>query len=109
MVHLPKIHDAHDLWPKFPALQSIEDKGGHGLRLSQTSLAVDAALVGQGVALVSRFFVAADIAANRLIQITPQSMSGTQNFYLLAPRKSKKNTARMAVVRWFLEQAETLA
>lgn len=107
MSYLPKLHDAHDLWPEFLKVQNIEDKGGHGLRLSQTSLAVDAALFGQGVALVSRFLVAADIAAERLIQITPETMSGKQDFYLLAARKSKHNSAIDAVITWFLMQTET--
>lgn len=103
---MPKLHDAHDLWPIFLDLLNIEDKGGRGLRLSQTSLAVDAALFGQGVALVSRFLVVAEIAAKRLIQITPQCLSGEQDFYLLAKRNSKHNAAVDAVVAWFLGQAE---
>ena len=103
---MPKLHDTHDLWPKFLDLLNIEDKGGRGLRLSQTSLAVDAALFGQGVTLVSRFLVAAEIAAKRLIQITPQCLSGEQDFYLLAKRNSKQNAAVDAVVAWFLDQAE---
>ena len=101
-----KLHDTHDLWPKFLDLLNIEDKAGRGLRLSQTSLAVDAALFGQGVALVSRFLVAAEIATKRLIQITPQSLSGEQDFYLLATRNSKQNAAIDAVLAWFLDQAE---
>jgi len=105
--YLPKLHDTHDLWPEFLRLHNIEENGGHGLRLSQTSLAVDAALFGQGVALVSRFLVAADITAKRLIQITPETMSGKQDFYLLATRKSKHNAAIDAVIEWFLVQAET--
>lgn len=103
---MPKLHDSHDLWPEFLRLLNIEDKGGRGLRLSQTSLAVDAALFGQGLALVSRFLVAAEIAAKRLIQITPQTLSGEQDFYLLTTRKSKQNAAIDAVVTWFLERAE---
>ncbi|WP_373237583.1 LysR substrate-binding domain-containing protein [Cohaesibacter celericrescens] len=103
---LPKLHDTHDLWPEFLRLNNIEDKGGHGLRLSQTSLAVDAALLGQGVALVSRFLVTAEIAAKRLIQITPDTMSGRQDFYLLAKRKSRHNPAVDAAITWFLAQAE---
>ena len=74
--------------------------------MSQTALAVDAALSGQGVALVSRFLVAAEIAASRLLQITPETMSGKQDFYLLATRKSKDNIAIDTAVTWFLAQAE---
>ncbi|MFU8779041.1 MAG: LysR substrate-binding domain-containing protein [Roseovarius sp.] len=103
---IPKLHDAHDLWPRFLGLLNIEDNGGRGLRLSQTSLAVDAALFGQGVALVSRFLVAQEIAAGRLIQITPETLSGEQDFYLLVARKFKKNSAIDAVVTWFLSHAE---
>ncbi|MBK6469121.1 MAG: LysR family transcriptional regulator [Rhodobacter sp.] len=103
---MAKLHDAHDLWPKFLRSLNVEDKGGRGLRLSQTSLAVDAALFGQGVALVSRFLVAAEIAAGRLIQITPQTLSGELDFFLLAARKPKQNPAIDAVVAWFLERAE---
>ena len=106
MAAMPKLHDSHDLWPRFLGLLNIEDKGGRGLRLSQTSLAVDAALFGQGVALVSRFLVAAELEAKRLIQITPQTLSGEQDFYLLAARKSRQNSAVAAVVTWFLSRAE---
>tara|TARA_R110002049_G_scaffold29972_5_gene102128 strand:- start:996 stop:1874 length:879 start_codon:yes stop_codon:yes gene_type:complete len=103
---IPKLHDAHDLWPEFLKSHKIEDDRGHGLRLSQTSLAMDAALFGQGAALVSRFLVATDLAAQRLIQITPKTLSGKQDFYLLTARKSKQNAAIDAVVTWFLAQAE---
>lgn len=103
---LPKLHDAHDLWPEFLSLLSIEGKVGHGLRMSQTSLAVDAALSGQGVALVSRFLVTAELATNRLRQITSETLFGKQDFYLLALRKSKSNIAIETVVAWFLAQAE---
>ncbi len=104
---LPKLHDAHDLWPEFLGLLNVEDEGGRGLRLSQTSLAVDAALFGQGVALVSRFLVSAELEARRLIQITPETLSGKQDFHLLALRKSKQNKVIETVISWFLEQAET--
>lgn len=106
---LPKLHDTHDLWPEFLKFLDVEDKGGRGLRLSQTSLAVDAALFGQGVALVSRFLVTQEIAANRLIQITPETMSGKLDFYLLAARKSKGNKSIDAVVAWLLSAAQAVA
>ncbi|MBU2888745.1 LysR substrate-binding domain-containing protein [Celeribacter halophilus] len=104
---IPKLHDSHNLWPEFLKLHNIEDEGGHGLRLSQTSLSVDAALFGQGAALASRFLVEADIAAQRLIQITPKALSGKQDFYLLSTRKTKQNPAIEVVISWFLERAAT--
>lgn len=103
---LPKLHDSHDLWPEFLKLLNTEDHSGHGLRLNQTSLSVDAALSGQGIALVSRFLVTRDIAANNLVQVSPETLSGKQEFFLLVERKSKRNSAIEAVVEWLLSQAK---
>jgi LysR family glycine cleavage system transcriptional activator len=104
---LPKLHDAHDLWPAFLKEFEMEDHGGHGLRLSQTALTMDAALSGQGVALVSRFLAERDIAANRLVQVVTETLSGKQDFYLLAERRSKHGASAKAVVEWFVSKGET--
>lgn len=103
---LPKLHDTHDLWPAFLKQLQVEDRGGHGLRLSQTTLAMDAALSGQGAALVSSFLAKRDIAANHLVQITPETLSGNQDFYLLTVRRSKRGSSTQTVVEWFASKAE---
>ena len=52
------LHDSHDLWPKFiEAAFGGEVELSRGLRFNQTTLALDAALAGQGIALASRFLV----------------------------------------------------
>ena len=106
---LPKLHDAHDLWPAFLKQLKVEDRGGHGLRLSQTTLAMDAAVSGQGAALVSSFLAKRDIASNHLVQITPETLSGKRDFYLLAMRGSKRSSSIQAVVEWFASKAESQA
>jgi LysR family glycine cleavage system transcriptional activator len=68
--------------------------------LSQTALSIDAALSGQGVALVSRFLVKRDIEANLLVQITAKVFSGELDFYLLAEREWKLSPAAKAVLEW---------
>ncbi len=102
---LAKLHDAHDLWPAFLAALRIEDHSRHGLRLNQTALAIDAALSGQGVALVSAFLVARELAAGTLVQVTPERLSGAQDFYLLAERQPKRSGATEAVLQWFRSKA----
>jgi len=104
--HLPKLHDAHDLWPEFLKALKTEDRSRNGLRLSQTALAIDAALSGQGVALVSQFLAARDIAAGNLVQVTTERFVGKQDFYLLADRKSKRSPATERVLQWLLSKAE---
>lgn len=105
LAHLPKIHDTHDLWPKVLSEWGIGDQSKRGLRLSQTALAVDAAISGQGVALVSRFLVANDIAAGTLLEIGQLISVGAQDFYLLTLRKTASNAAIETVVSWLTSQA----
>lgn len=105
LAHLPKIHDTHELWPKVLSEWGIGDQSKRGLRLSQTALAVDAAISGQGVALVSRFLVANDIAAGTLLEIRPLNSVGAQDFYLLTLRKTASNAAIETVVSWLTSQA----
>eukprot|EP00752_Nemacystus_decipiens_P019354 g17410.t1 len=103
---LPKLHDAHDLWPDFLQQLGQEDVGRPGLRLSQTALCVDAALAGQGIALVSRFLVARDMAAGGLVQVLPDVLVRAQDFYLLAERRTQRDPAVAAVIDWLTSRAE---
>ncbi|QBF31924.1 LysR substrate-binding domain-containing protein [Thalassococcus sp. S3] len=96
----PKIHDTHDLWPSYLADLGVRDQSPRDLRLSQTSLAVDAAIAGQGVALVSRFLVAHDLEAGRLVEVGTAWDAGGSDFYVLMPRTAKKNEAVATVMAW---------
>lgn len=102
---LPKIHDTHDLWPRFLAEVGLADQGRRGLRLSQTALAVDAAISGQGVALVSRFLVSGDIAAGKLLEIGALRNVEPRHFFLLTLRRSAPNAAIDTVVSWLKSRA----
>ncbi len=97
---LPKIHDSHDLWPSYLAHLGVQDQSPRGLRLSQTSLAVDAAFAGQGVALVSRFMVADDLRAGRLAEVGEAWEASGNDFYVLMPRRAKNKKSVMEVVTW---------
>lgn len=96
----PKIHDTHDLWPSYLAFLGVQDQSPRGLRLSQTSLAVDAAIAGQGVALVSRFLVAQDLEAGRLVEVGKMWEASGNDFYVLIPRTAKYNRPVSEVMSW---------
>jgi len=101
----PKIHDAHNLWPRYLAALKIGDRATRELRISQTALAVDAAIAGQGIALVSRFLVSQDLQAGRLVEIGAAWAPGETDFYLLSERSVKRKTAAAKVVDWLSSQA----
>ena len=96
----PKVHDTHDQWPSYLAHLGVKDQSPRHLRLSQTSLAVDAAIAGQGVALVSRFLVAHDLEAGRLVEVGAAWDVGGNDFYVLLPRNTKNNEPVVKVMAW---------
>ncbi|EAR52799.1 probable transcriptional regulator [Oceanicola granulosus HTCC2516] len=100
------LHDTHDLWPAFAEVAFGRPVApARGLRLNQTSLTLDAALAGQGIALASRFLVARDLAAGRLVCPLDAVLDGGHGFHLLAPRQGASEAA--ARVRgWLLAMAE---
>lgn len=89
----PKVHDTHDLWPSYLAQLGVQNQSSRDLRLSQTSLAVDAAIAGQGVALVSRFLVAHDLEAGRLVEVGTAWDAGGGDFYVLTPRAANSTVS----------------
>ncbi|KZB71272.1 MULTISPECIES: LysR substrate-binding domain-containing protein [Thalassospira] len=101
------IHDSHNLWPEYLELvfgRKISDKA-KAVRLNQTSLAIDAALSGQGIALASRFLVENDLKEGRLVQPFAETLHGGSDFHLVIPRQSKKPDACRQVRQWMLSQA----
>jgi LysR family glycine cleavage system transcriptional activator len=100
LASMPKIHDTHDQWPSYLAHLGVQDQSPRHLRLSQTSLAVDAAIAGQGLALVSRFLVAHDLEAGRLVEVGAALDSDGGDFYVLMPRTAKNNETGVNVVTW---------
>jgi LysR family glycine cleavage system transcriptional activator len=102
---LPKLHDMHDLWPAFLKELGTEDRAGYGLRLSHTTLTIDAAVSGQGAALVSKFLVKRELALNLLVQISPQVLLGKRDFYLLVAPRQKQSASVQTIVDWLVDKA----
>jgi len=101
------LHDAHNFWPQFIAqvfadpVQAVPKN----VRFNQTSLAIEAAIAGQGLALASPFFVQDDIAAGRLALVFEHEMATDAGFYLVWPRKARSVPGLADVRQWLLEQA----
>ena len=100
------LHDTHDLWPGFlDAAIGRMVPPSRGLRFNQTTLALDAALAGQGIALASRFLVQRDLTARRLVQPIQNALEGGQDFFLLVPRQEVSEAA-LQVRGWLLQAAQ---
>ncbi|MBX5041073.1 LysR family transcriptional regulator [Rhizobium lentis] len=93
---LPLLHDSHDHWRVL--LQSREKLPGAAF--NHTTLALDAALAGQGVVLACRAFVMADLEAGRLVRVTEETATIGPDYYLVRKRSSSPRTAVDAVWEW---------
>lgn len=96
---LPLLHDAHNHWPHF--LQSGSKLPG--AVFNQTTLALGAAMAGQGVALTCRAFVIADVEAGRLVEVA-QAGVAKGNYYLVRKHSYASNKAVEAVWEWCINR-----
>ncbi|SDE49911.1 LysR family transcriptional regulator, glycine cleavage system transcriptional activator [Limimaricola pyoseonensis] len=109
---LTLLHDTHDLWPRYmadafgPSGPASGPASGKGIRFSQTTLALDAALAGQGVALAARVLVNRDLAAGRLVQPVDHRLATGPDYYILAPRRTMSRAAE-AARDWILGHSES--
>lgn len=100
------LHDAHDYWPAFTAalFPGHPPPTARNLRFNQTALAIEAALAGQGITLASQAFVAADLAAGRLVQVFELQLRLDKAFYLVWPRNPRQGDELRVVNNWLKRQ-----
>lgn len=95
MAGVPLIHHCLDHWPQFLDLRGPLP----GTRFNLTTLALDAAIAGQGVALACTAFVAAELADGRLVQVGAQRMRAKPDYYMVR-RRDTANPAADTVWKW---------
>ncbi len=105
----PLLHDAHDVWPQFLelAFPGGSPTAAKNTRFNQTSLALEAAIAGQGVALTSLFFVEKDIQAGRLVCVFPYELRVGLDFYVVSPRRSRLPASVGHVRHWLIATANS--
>lgn len=101
------LHDTHGLWPLF--LERAADGKSiprtRSMNFSQTSLAVEAAIAGQGIALANDLFVEESINAGRLRCLFEQSFAEEQSFYVVMPRRPRNAELVHRMQAWLLENS----
>ncbi|RBW58685.1 LysR substrate-binding domain-containing protein [Ruegeria sp. A3M17] len=98
------LNDTHGLWPLFLQRAGITGKPKM-MSFSQTSLAIDAAVSGQGVALANEPLVSAQLAAGQLVRPITDELVEDLGFYIVTP-KQPRHPALVAVMKdWLLSQS----
>ena len=96
---LPLVHCCFDHWSRFLNTR----KALPGPRYSLTTLAIDAALAGQGAVVASYGFVAGDLKSGRLMRISDRSLRAGPDYYLVRRRSAGTGAAAGAVWAWCID------
>ncbi|NOC43842.1 MULTISPECIES: LysR substrate-binding domain-containing protein [unclassified Ruegeria] len=97
------LNDTHGLWPLFLERVGVSGKP-RMMSFSQTSLAIDAAVSGQGIALANAPLVAPEVASGRLVQPLADVLVADLGFYVVAPRKPRQPQLVRIMRDWLLSQ-----
>ena len=92
------------MWLKAAGIKEVD--GSRGPRFNQSSLVVEAAVLGRGVAMAKAHLAAADLAEGRLVKPFKGAMPVDFAYYIVCP-EAKLNLRKVSVFRdWLREQAE---
>jgi LysR family glycine cleavage system transcriptional activator len=91
-----------EMWLRAAKVDGVD--ASRGLRFNQSSLVLEAAILGRGIALAKETLAAQDIAEGRLIRPFETRVPVDFAYYLVAP-KSKLNLPKVSYFRdWILEE-----
>ncbi len=106
----PLLHDKDRAsWRKW--LQAMEAPADgfdldHGPVFSDTSLVIDAAVAGQGVALARSALAALDLQAGRLIRPVPAALPASFAYWIVCPKPRAKAQGIVLFRQWLLDQID---
>ncbi|MDA7963171.1 LysR substrate-binding domain-containing protein [Ruegeria sp.] len=97
------LSDSHGLWPLFLERAGVDGRP-RMMSFSQTALAIDAAVSGQGIALAHAPLVADALASGRLVQPLPEVPIDDPGFVIVAPAKPRQPRLVALMRDWLLSQ-----
>jgi len=66
----------------------------HGKQFSQFSLIISGAIAGLGAALLPRYLIENELADERLVQVSPATLTTANAYYLVTPKGAMPSTVR---------------
>jgi LysR family glycine cleavage system transcriptional activator len=93
-------------WPMWLAARGIKGVDGQrGPRFNQSSLVIEAAVAGRGVALAKRALAQADLDANRLVMPLQDDTQVDFAYFAVHPKVKGRLPQVKAFVAWLIEEA----
>lgn len=102
------LHDMENEWPDFllHAYGTRHVTVEQNITFNLATLAIDAALAGQGIAVASRLYVQRDLDSGRLVQVIDTVLDSGRDYHVLLPSRSKNHRAAKAVWDWLMQMRE---
>ena len=91
------------IWSRAVGVEGIDLD--HGPHFTVESLAIEAAIIGNGVALVSHHAVAEDLKAGRLVKPFNLTLQADFSYWLVCPHEHLRRAKVRAFCDWLLEEA----
>ena len=109
LARAPLISDSHDNWKRWFEAYGHPGTPFAGPSFSQTSLALDAAEQGMGIALVPELFVEAALNNGRLVRVLDGQypLDTRHGFYMVTARPVVPDSALGTVIEWLMAEAGT--
>ena len=106
--HHVLLREAHADWPAWLAEAGLTDiDPGRGPSFNQVSLAIDAAIEGQGVAMARSALAAADLLAGRLVRPFTIERPAPYAYWVVCPKATAERPKISAFRDWLLAEAAT--
>ena len=104
MVDVVLLHDMENEWPTFfKSLFGTDSvQVAQNITFNFATLAIDAAIAAQGIALASTLFVAEPLKKGHLVQVFEQSVHLGTDYYIMTPNRSKDRRSARAFWDWLL-------
>ncbi|MCA8888360.1 MAG: transcriptional regulator GcvA [Parvularculaceae bacterium] len=111
--HHPLLHDggsdretASTTWAMWLKAAGVKDVDGkRGAKFNQSSLVIEAAVAGKGVALAKTVLALADLEAARLVVPFEMTTPSSFSYYIVHPGSKSRNAAVKAFKKWLHEEA----
>ncbi len=99
----PLIQDSHGHWDALFENAGLSARH-RVMQFNQTALAMDAAAIGQGIALAPWLLLDAELAKGKLVELWRDTRSDQSGFYVLWPDRPNSNPARDTLIDWVLSE-----
>lgn len=115
LAHHPLLHDGGPdqddatstnwaMWLKAAGVSGVDGK--RGAKFNQSSLVIEAAVAGKGVALAKSTIALADLEAGRLVAPFDLTTPSSFSYYIVHPASKARSAAVKAFKKWLREEAE---